>query len=117
MVCVNAVMHFSMLVHSCSLHLHDICIAISYGHRMSHRKQNVCLLPHFYLSSWNCHVRKCIYFSHIIVTFFAFQYACIMKHYKTCVFMTLQMSFVFAKKLLAVGSLINILNYQLIVLF
>jgi len=40
-----------------------------------------------------------------------------MKHYKTCVFMTLQMSFVFAKKLLAVGSLINILNYQLIVLF
>jgi len=70
MVCVTAVMHFSTLVHPCSLHFHDICIAISYGHRMSHRKQNVCLLPYFYVSSWNCHVRKCICFSHIIMTIF-----------------------------------------------
>lgn len=116
MVCVTAVLHFSTLVHS-SLQFHDISIAISYGHRMSHRKQNVCLLPHFYLTSRNCHVRKCICFSHIIATFFAFQYACIMKHHKTCVIMTLQMSFVFAKQLLAVGSLINILTYQLIRLF
>jgi len=49
--------------------------------------------------------------------FFAFQYGCIMKHYKTCIIMTLQMSFVFAKQLLAVGSHINILNYQLITSF